>query len=104
MTFEPPPAAFVRRSDDPRDYAAEWAAYRLTEEGAQIATHILSCARAAIDEGVARVSTKALVEVAREWMLATINNSWTAAIADWLIAEEPRLATLIRRRARKATP
>lgn len=97
---EPTPEQFKRSG--PRDYAAEWTAYRTTEKGAAVAQWIERGALADLANDARTVSTKRLVEQARAIYQHTINNSWTAAIGDWLVAMHPQLASVIKRRARKA--
>ena len=85
-----------------RDYAAEWA--RFVELRPDIAAWILTEARAAVAAGRTRVAVATLVEAARVKFGATINNSWRAPAADWLVATAPTLDAVIERRARKAAP
>lgn len=83
----PTPAKFRRAKGDPRDYAAEWAAF--------VEAHPATCApRVEVDNPFA---------VAREMHRVTLNNSWRAAAADWLVEHKPQLDDLIERRKRKAT-
>ena len=97
----PTPEKFKRAKGDPRDYAAEWRAF--VDGCPQIAGFVAYEARAAMLRGDARVSVNALFEAARARHRATLNQSWRAAAADWLIAGDPALATVFERRTRRST-
>lgn len=102
LTFEPTPSHFRRAPGDPRDYAAEWDAFEAAHYA--VMDTIAMEARAALDRGDKRIEVRALFTEARRVHKVNLNNSWCARCADRLMEIEPRLAGLIRRRARKATP
>ena len=95
------PAKFKRAKGDPRDYAAEWSAF--VEDFADIAANIRQRAEILRRNGVARIEVNALFALARQDYATSVNNSWRAACADWLVAQDPRLDALIERRARRRT-
>jgi len=101
VSHEETPAKFRRGKGDPRDYAAEWRAF--VDGHPQIAGFIAYEARIAMLGGAARVSVNALFEAARDRHHATLNQSWRAAAADWLIQGDPALARVIERRTRRTT-
>lgn len=74
-----------------------WAAF--VEAHKDVADKILARAR----NCYGRVSTKQLTEWARATFRVEINNSATAGMADWLIAQAPELLERIERRRRKAS-
>lgn len=69
---------------------------------------LLAMARRALDEGVEYLSVKKLWEEARVSLAAgheggfRLNNDFSSTTARWLIEQEPRLANVIRLRARKS--
>lgn len=83
----------------PRDYAAEWA--RFVELRADVAGWILAEARAALAAGRTRCAVATLFEAARIKFAVTLNNSWRAPAADWLVATAPELDAVIERRVRR---
>lgn len=95
------PAKFRRAKGDPRDYAAEWAAF--VEAHPAVADDMLARCRHMAATCAPRVEVNNLFAVAREMHRVTLNNSWRAAAADWLVEHEPQLDDLIERRKRKAT-
>ena len=100
-SHEETPAKFRRAKGEPRDYAADFAKWRAAHP--EIAASLLQWAVDAIRLGVRRVEVNVLFAEARRVYGITANNSHRAAAADWLIAQEPRLADLIERRRRKVT-
>jgi hypothetical protein len=96
----PTPERFRRAKDDPRDYAVEWAAW--VDANPTIAAELLSMARGHIGVQM-RCEVNSLFGGIRLLRRVQMNNSHRAAAADWLIAQDPRLAGLIERRQRKVT-
>ena len=95
------PERFKRAPGDPRDYAAEVAAFLDANPNVEFwIRHAVEACRAA---GHRRIAINAIVEEARRLFEVSINNSWRAAIADRLCAADPRLDRLIERRRRKVT-
>lgn len=95
----PPSAIRARKPATPPDYTAQWCAF--VEANHEIAAWILAEAQA-MARTSSRVAVATLVEAARIKFRATINNSWRAPTADWLVTMEPRLGAVIERRKRTA--
>ena len=98
--YAPTPARF-KRPAGPRDFRAEWAALRAARP--DVWAWLVERCRDELSLGVKRISTNALFEIARTRFGVSLNHDWRAACSDDLIAQDPRLATLIERRARKVT-
>jgi len=81
-----------------RDYAAQWCAF--VDARHDVAAWILDEARRQSIRG--RVAVANLVEEARLRFKVTINNSWRAPAADWLVTMDASLDAVIERRKRKA--
>lgn len=81
-----------------RDYTAQWCAF--VDARHDVAAWILEEARRRAPHG--RVAVANLVEEARLRFKVTINNSWRAPAADWLVVMAPELDAVIERRKRKA--
>ena len=81
-----------------RDYTAQWCAFVAARH--DVAAWILDEARRRAPHG--RVAVANLVEEARLRFKVTINNSWRAPAADWLVVMAPELDAVIERRKRKA--
>lgn len=75
----------------------EW---KRTPEGKRACLAIAGLAFAEKKRGAIRISTKFLVETVRRTERVTITNTWTAWIADDLVAKYPEFLPLIERRAR----
>jgi hypothetical protein len=101
IATSPTPERFKRAKGEPRDYRAEFDAWR--ERNPEIATHIEWLALVELRSGATRIEVNAIFAAVRARYVTTLNNSWRAACADWLVEREPRLATLIERRARRRT-
>lgn len=93
--------AVARAKRAPRDFAAEVAAFLAARP--DIATWLTAAVEACRVAGHRRIAVNAIVEEARRLFVTPIDNSWRAALADRLIAADPRLDGLIERRRRKAT-
>ena len=93
--------AVARAKRAPRDFAAEVAAFLAARP--DIATWLTAAVEACRAGGHRRIAVNAIVEEARRLFVTPIDNSWRAALADRLIAADPRLDGLIERRRRKAT-
>lgn len=93
--------AVARAKRAPRDFAAEVAAFLVARP--DIATWLTAAVEACRAAGHRRIAVNAIVEEARRLFVTPIDNSWRAALADRLIAADPRLDGLIERRRRKAT-
>jgi len=90
-----------QRAKAGRDYAAEWAAFVAARP--DIATWLTAAVEACRVAGHRRIAVNAIVEEARRLFVTPIDNSWRAALADRLIAADPRLDGLIERRRRRVT-
>jgi len=90
--------AVVRAKRPPRDFAAEVTAF--FADRPDVATWLTAAVEACRAGGHRRIAVNAIVEEARRLFRVSIDNSWRAAIADWLIAADPRLDALIERRRR----
>lgn len=97
-TVEPTPDKFRRAPGDPRDYRAEWDAFVAAHY--EIAAWIAHAALADLRDGK-RVEVNALFALARARFRCTLNNSWRAGAADYLIEHHPELRDAITRRERK---
>ena len=93
--------AVARAKRAPRDFAAEVAAFLAARP--DIATWLTAAVEACRVAGHRRIAVNAIVEEARRLFVTPIDNSWRAALADRLIAADPRLNGLIERRRRKVT-
>ena len=93
--------AVARAKRAPRDFAAEVTAFLAARP--DIATWLTAAVEACRVAGHRRIAVNAIVEEARRLFVTPIDNSWRAALADRLIAADPRLDGLIERRRRKAT-
>ncbi len=93
--------AVVRAQRPPRDFAAEVATFLTTSP--DIATWLTAAVEACRVAGHRRIAVNAIVEEARRLFVTPIDNSWRAALADRLIAADPRLDGLIERRRRRVT-
>ena len=87
-----------------RDYTAEWCAFVALRH--DVAAWILDEARRMAAESRARhpkprVAVATIFEAARVKFGATINNSWRAPSADWLVTMDPTLDDVIERRVRR---
>lgn len=93
--------AVARAQRAPRDFAAEVAAFLVARP--DIATWLTAAVEACRVAGHRRIAVNAIVEEARRLFVTPIDNSWRAALADRLIAADPRLDGLIERRRRRVT-
>lgn len=94
----PPTDVDAKFSDDDFERYLEW---KQTPDGRRACQHIAKLALADAAEGRPRISTKMLVEVTRRALRVCITNTFTAWIADDLVARYPeQLAPRIERRAR----
>ena len=93
--------AVARAKRAPRDFAAEVAAFLAARP--DIATWLTAAVEACRVAGHRRIAVNAIVEEARRLFVTPIDNSWRAALADRLIAADPRLNGLIERRRRRVT-
>ena len=93
--------AVARAKRAPRDFAAEVAAFLAARP--DIATWLTAAVEACRVAGHRRIAVNAIVEEARRLFVTPIDNSWRAALADRLIAADPRLDGLIERRRRRVT-
>ena len=93
--------AVARAKRAPRDFAAEVAAFLVARP--DIATWLTAAVEACRVAGHRRIAVNAIVEEARRLFVTPIDNSWRAALADRLIAADPRLDGLIERRRRRVT-
>lgn len=93
--------AVARAQRPPRDFAAEVATFLTTSP--DIATWLTAAVEACRVAGHRRIAVNAIVEEARRLFVTPIDNSWRAALADRLIAADPRLDGLIERRRRRVT-
>ena len=93
--------AVARAKRAPRDFAAEVAAFLAARP--DIATWLTAAVEACRVAGHQRIAVNAIVEEARRLFVTPIDNSWRAALADRLIAADPRLDGLIERRRRRVT-
>src|SRR5688572_33324866 len=80
---------------------AAYCAWKRSEEGGKAFGWMLTRARERLAERETRIGMKALVERCREDLKTDINNTWTAWLADDLVAADDRLAPLIERRTRR---
>lgn len=95
------PEKFKRAKGDPRDYAAEWAAF--VKANHVIAISIEDDALDLMRRGAKRIEINALFAEARARHRCTLNNSLRAAAASWIVDRNPDLDALIERRRRKVT-
>lgn len=101
-TSGPRPTSADGERDD-RDYAAKWAAYVDTDDGAEVSA-LLESTALRLATGSDRVSVRDMLAIVRSSRRTPLNNSWAAPIADWLIGRNPILSDKIERRTRKAKP
>ncbi len=99
-SVEPTPAKFRRAPGDARDYRAEWEAFVVARP--DVVAWIVQTAKADASLGY-RVEVNGLFALARARFRCTLNNSWRAGAADYLIEHHPELRDAITRRERKRT-
>lgn len=88
----------------PTEHEGRRAAYlqwRKSLDGASAWAWITDRARGLLASGSTRISAKALVEDCRAALKVEINNTWTAWIADDLVAAHPALLEVVERRRRR---
>ena len=86
---------------DRKDYTA-YRVWRGTEDGLRVWSVLQDLALAETYRGATRLSVKFLVEKIRHDHRVTIDNSFTALLADDLARCYPHMAKLIERRVRKS--
>lgn len=82
----------------PRDYAKKWRTW--VDANPHAASVIRDRAYLLLMDGAERIEVNKIFADVRAELRVSLNHSLRAACADWLIAQEPRLAGVIERRRR----
>jgi hypothetical protein len=99
--FTPPSGPATAEAGARANSHAAYAAWRETGDGLKVWLAVEQRALDLYGAGARRISTKALVELARASLKLEINNTYTAWLADDLIRKHPQLRDVIERRARR---